>query len=104
MGSLWKHPKSQFWFACFTDANSKRRKVSTKSTNRKEALRIAWEFEEAYRRRRTTDQVEKVIRRAHEELTGEKSVAISLAEFVTAWNASKKAEGASASSLRVYGL
>jgi hypothetical protein len=32
MASLWKHPKSQFWTACFTDDNGRQLKRSTKLT------------------------------------------------------------------------
>jgi hypothetical protein len=30
MASLWKHPQSKFWVACFTDTTGRQRKQSTK--------------------------------------------------------------------------
>lgn len=47
MASLWKHPNSRFWTACFTDQFGRQRKVSTKRTNRNEAMVIAQNLEHA---------------------------------------------------------
>ena len=38
MSSVWKHPKSQFWTACFTDDNGRQLKRSTKLTDSPYAL------------------------------------------------------------------
>jgi hypothetical protein len=37
--------KSQYWTACFRDQNGRQRRISTKETNNKKALKIAEEFE-----------------------------------------------------------
>jgi integrase len=47
MASLRKHPKSPFWFACFSLPNGVRTTRSTKPTDRKEAQRIANKYEDA---------------------------------------------------------
>jgi hypothetical protein len=47
VASLWKHPKSQYWTASFRDQNGRQRRISTKETNNKKALKIAEEFERA---------------------------------------------------------
>ncbi|OYW71168.1 MAG: hypothetical protein B7Z37_28500 [Verrucomicrobia bacterium 12-59-8] len=47
MASVWKHPKSPFWTACFTDETGKQSKRSTKLEDRKLAMKAAEAFEEA---------------------------------------------------------
>jgi len=47
MASLTKHPKSQFWVACFRSRDGRQLKRSTKTTDRAEAMRIAQELEGA---------------------------------------------------------
>lgn len=53
MASIWKHPKSRYWTACFRDVNGHQRRASTKETNKKRAQRIADEYEKASRSKRT---------------------------------------------------
>jgi hypothetical protein len=48
-----KQPKSQYWTACFRDQNGRQRRISTKETNNKKALKIAEEFERAAKTKRT---------------------------------------------------
>ena len=55
VASVWKHPKSQYWTACFRDQNGRRRRISTEETNNKKALKIAEEFERAARTKRTLE-------------------------------------------------
>ena len=50
MASLRRHPKSPFWIACFTDANGNRTNRSTKTKDRKLALKMAVEWEEVAKR------------------------------------------------------
>lgn len=104
MASLWNHPKSKYWFACFTDRHGKRRKVSTKTTDKRAALRIALDFEAAFRQVQTMEQFEKVMRRAREDFTGEKIHSVSVEEYLGRWLAQKEASKVSASSLRTYTL
>lgn len=102
MASLWKQPRSKYWFACFTAKDGKRRKVSTKTTDRRQAQKIAEQFEAAYRNEMTAEQVEKIIRQGREDLTGEKPSQISLADFNAGWLENKKAEGVAHSTEQFY--
>ena len=101
MASLWKHPRSKFWSACFTARDGRRLKRSTKTTVRRDAQRIADAFEEAARTRRTARQVREVIGQLHEALTGEELPDTSLRDFAKNWLARKAPETA-ASTLGFY--
>ena len=52
MASLWKHPNSPFWTACFTDENGRQVKKSTKLEDRRLAMKAAEAFEEAAKKAR----------------------------------------------------
>ena len=85
MASIWKHPRSRYWTACFYDPSGRPKRVTTKTTDRRLALRIANEFEKASRTRRTLSQLEKVLRTYHEELGGEEFEKRSLRAFCSEW-------------------
>jgi integrase len=92
MSSVWRHPESRYWTACFRDANGKQRRVSTKETDRKKALRIAEEYEKAVRTQRTIRQTRKALVRLHEEIAGESIPQKSLRAYAQEWLAAKKPE------------
>ena len=94
MAFLFKHPKSQYWFAGFLDRDGKRRNRSTRSTTRREAQRIADAYEEAARKHRTSRQVREVITTLHESITGEELASISIANFIDSWIERKEPETA----------
>ena len=75
MASLWKHPQSKFWVACFTDATGRQRKQSTKieatEKNRRAALRIADELEQGHKKRKTRSQIVRMCGELVKEITGE---------------------------------
>ena len=52
-GQRLETPESQYWTACFRDENGRQRRISTKETNNKKALKIAEEFEHAAKTKRT---------------------------------------------------
>jgi integrase len=85
MASIWKHPKSRFWTACFTDGHGRRRRVTTKSTDRKIARKIADEFERASRNERTLQHFEERLRSFQEEFSGKPFARQSLAAFCKEW-------------------
>lgn len=85
MASLWKHPHSKFWTACFTGSDGRRLKRSTKTTDRKLALKLANQFEEATRKRRTARQVREVIGNLHRELTDEELPVATVRGFIEGW-------------------
>jgi integrase len=92
MASLWKHPESKYWTACFRDSSGKQRRVSTKETDRKKALRIAEEYEKGVRTKRTLRQTQRALFRLHEEISGEPVSQKSLRTYATEWLAAKAPE------------
>ena len=92
MASIWKHPQSQYWIACFRDASGRQRRLSTKVTDRKEALRIAGEYQKAGRTKRTLHQTRKAIERLHEELAGEAIPQKTLRAYAQEWLCAKEPE------------
>src|SRR5689334_2729742 len=94
MASVWRHPKSQYWTACFRDAQGRQRRASTKETDRKKALRIAGDYEKALRTKRTLRQTMNVLARLHEEVSGEAISQKSLRAYASEWLASKVPETA----------
>ena len=103
MASITRHPQSQFWTACFRDSDGRQRRISTKETDKKQAQRIAEEFEKAVRTKRTVRQTQAVLDKLHEELTGEKISRLSLREFAAQWLYTKAAETAPATLVHYRG-
>jgi integrase len=85
MACIWKHPQSRYWFARFLDKDGRYRNASTKSTDRKTALKLAEEFETVAKARRTATQCRRVISRLHAEITGEVLPSSSVRAFVKNW-------------------
>ena len=100
MASVWRHPNSKFWSACFTDANGRQLKRSTKETNRATAQRIAEKFEAAYRLKLTESQARKVVSDIYEVVRGEVLFHATVRKFLTDWLAGKKLETVSGSHKR----
>lgn len=92
MASVWKHPKSQFWSACFTDENGTQLKRSTKLTDRGKALAMAQKFEAAYKMKLTEAQARKVVSDIYEQIHGEQLYHSTVRKFLTDWMATKKSE------------
>lgn len=55
MASLWKHPNSPFWTACYTDETGRQVKKTTKQTDRRLAMKSAEAFEEAAKKARSAE-------------------------------------------------
>lgn len=92
MAFLWKHPQSKYFIARFTDFHGKRRNRSTRSTNRKQAQKIAEEYELAANKKRTMRQVRETISALHEEITGEELSETPFREYSVLWLEEKKPE------------
>ena len=90
MASLWKHPESKFFFACFTDRTGRRLKRSTKETNRARAQRIAESYELAARQKQTVRQVRSVIAELHKTITGQDVATLTMREHSENWLAEKR--------------
>ncbi len=96
MASIWKHPKSKFWTACFTDAGGKQRKRTTKLTDRKKAHKVAEGWEAEYRNIRAEEQTRKVFADIRREIHGDTTLDQSIEQFFAEWLAVKKREIGSA--------
>ncbi len=92
MASLWKHPKSRFWTACFTAPDGRQLKRSTKTTDRKLANRMAQEWEDAACKRMTEGQARRVVNDIFELINGERLASATLAAFVNRWLERKRVE------------
>src|SRR5258705_5679178 len=92
MSSIWRHPHSKYFTACFRDHTGKQRRISTKETDRRKALKIAEAYEKACRQRRTKLHTKRVIERLHEEIGGEPMSSVSLRLFAETWLATKRLE------------
>jgi integrase len=105
MASIWKHPQSKYWVACYTDQEGRQRKASTKivalEKNRKSAMRFADEIESAYRRRMTTSQIMRVCGDLVKELTGEELESATVRGFLDGYM-KRRATEVKASTLAGY--
>lgn len=92
MASISKHPKSKYWYACFTDEHGKQRKKSTGLTNRKLALKIADELETMYQRKMAAAQIRKVFTEVYRELYNEELPSSTIRDFLNDWVKRKENE------------
>ena len=100
MASLWRHPKSSFFTACYTDKDGRRVKRSTKQTDRKKAALIAAEWERVHVQARragvSTRQIQKVLNDLLEKTNEETIVTPSTERYLREWLTgieTKKARG-----------
>ena len=92
MPTLRKKENCKNWFACYTLPNRRRVQRSTGTSNRKEAEKIANEFEQATQKARTARQAQRVIRDIYAELTGEALKIRTLKDYIDSWLKRKKGE------------
>lgn len=96
MSSVWKHPKSQYWVACYTGPDGRQMKRSTRivatQKSRRQAEKIAEAYEEAARRKNTSAQVRRVFADIHEQIVGTPLTETTVRSYVTKWLAAKKNE------------
>jgi integrase len=89
MASLWKHPNSSYWSACYTDREGRQMKRTTKQTDKRKALLIAveWERIEAQARRSgvSTRQMQKVLNDMLEKTNEETIVTPSTEKYLRDW-------------------
>ncbi len=85
MASIWKHPKSKFWSACYTDRDGRQRKQSTKTTDRRAALRVAQDLEDAHRLNLTGHQVRHLYSETARTLAGEAFQSAGVRDFMEGW-------------------
>jgi integrase len=94
MASVWRHPLSKYWTACFRDLAGKQRRITTKETDRKRAQRLADAYESAVRTKRTLRQAQLVLDRLHEEISGQAVQRKTLRAYCAEWLATKEPETA----------
>jgi len=92
MASVWRHPNSKYWTGCFTDADGKQRKRSTKLTDRNKALKIAEGWEQEYRNVRAEGQTRKVFAEIRREIHGDTHLDQSIDQFMNEWLEGKRNE------------
>ena len=96
MASLRYLPKSPFWIACFTLPDGRRTQRSTKSTDRREALRIANQFEDASKAGRrgllVEAQARKVIANIYALANPDELPSSTTKDFFTNWLKRKELE------------
>ena len=90
MASLRKKKTSRFWFACFTLPDGKRVQRSTKTTDKKTAMRLANEYEELTQRRMTANQARKVVTDLYRSLSGDELSKATTREFFRHWLSEKE--------------
>ncbi len=100
MASLRRLPDSRNWIACFTDAAGRRLQRSTGTAKRKEAMLVAWRYEEAARKLRTEAQIRRVISELFETVSGEKLPSGSIEQFLRGWIERKRSENADRTAAR----
>jgi integrase len=98
MASLRRVPKSPNFIACFTGADGKRYqrstgvKVTGKVEARRQAQKVADEFEDITRRKRNAQQVQRVFKDLYHEITDTDLPNATVKDFGDRWLKQKKAE------------
>ena len=96
MAFLFKRERSQYWHAGWKDEKGKRinrsTKLPAKANRRREAQKIADQFEDTSRRLRTAVQVRQVITDLHQQITGEEILSKSVENYAEMFLATKVGE------------
>src|SRR6266516_2604330 len=92
MASLRRLPDSKNWIACFTNEISRRLQRSTGTTNRKDAERIAYQYEEVARRLKTEAQIRRVMSDLYQAISGSPLPSGGIRKFLEAWIDRKRVE------------
>jgi integrase len=89
MASISRRKKSRFWTACYTAQDGRQLKRSTKTTDKRQALQLALEYEQAEKKLAsgvaTCLQMRKVISDISERVTGETLIAPSVEDYLNDW-------------------
>ena len=90
MASLWKQARSKYWTACFTAADGRQLKRTTKETDKRKARIIAeaWEQAESLGSAgllTSREQLRIILEQTYQRLTGEKLDSVTLKEWLMRW-------------------
>lgn len=106
MASIWKHPKSPFWSACYTDETGKQVKKSTKLEDKRLAMKVAEAFEEAVKKARAAELTRaaavKMLNELMERTHGEGLDTRSTRQHFADYQAGLAARGTKESTLKRY--
>lgn len=106
MASLWKHPNSTFWTACYTDETGRQVKKTTKQTDRRLAMKAAEAFEEAAKKARSAELTRaaavKILNELMERTHGEGIDTRSSRQHFIDYQASLQARGTKEGTLKRY--
>jgi len=102
MASLTKKKTSPYWFACYTLADGRRTKRSTKHTDRRKAQTLAEQYEKAAKlasqKRLGEAQARRVIADIYEATSGERLLSATARDYLTRWAETRKADTAHSTS------
>jgi integrase len=90
MASIRRKPNSKYWYACFSLPDGTRTQRSTKTTDRKAAMKIAFQFEQASNDHLTESQARKVIADIYRNHSGRRLESASVKDYLTRWSALRK--------------
>ena len=89
MASLTKKSRSKYWFACFRDLQGKQRRLSTKQTDRKKAMKVAEQYEQVSQCKLPVHNVRQTLTALAREAYGETFPSATVRQFTEAWLKSK---------------
>ena len=101
MASLRRKPNSPFWFACFTLPDGTRTQRSTKTTDRRVAIKLAIQYEEASKTHLTESHARRVIADIYKAQSGRRLESQSAEDYLTRWASLRKGTVA-ATTLKEY--
>jgi hypothetical protein len=90
--SLIRKPRSKFWFACFRDANRRQRRKSTKTSDRKKAIKIAEQYEQVAQRKMPARTVRETLAELYREIYNESLPNATVRGFTENWLSTKQPE------------
>lgn len=92
MAFLRRLPKSPYWIAGFTLPDGRRTQRSTKMRDRKQAMKLAIQWEEASSNRITEAQARRVLSDIHQQIHGTRIDSPTLKDYAKQWLGRKAAE------------
>ena len=106
MASLTRKERSPYWYCCFTRPDGTRTKVSTKQTNRNDAMAVCLEWEQAVTKAGhgalTETQAQKVVSDIVERVSGQPLVFHTVTEWMRFWLKGKQQTRASSTYERYH--
>lgn len=92
MASISKRPDSKYWRACWTAPDGRRMKRSTKTADKKLAEKLARQFEEETKAKRTARQARSILADIYQKLAGEELPSQTVRQYFEAFLRRKKPE------------